>query len=123
MRVNLPILVAVIVGVILLGGSLLAGEPLWFFLFALYVLTAILVNPWLLAFILAVAVGCVLWFHILSSAAPRLISFAIVGVIRVSCRFPRRRFLSALGGDRDDLFTPQTGLLPRNPSHQRAPAR
>ena len=62
MRVNLPILVAVIVGVILLDGSLLAGEPLWFFLFALYVLTAILVNPWLLAFILAVAVGCVLWF-------------------------------------------------------------
>ena len=48
MQVNLPILVAAAVAVILLGGFLFAGEPLWLFLFALYLLIVLIASPWLL---------------------------------------------------------------------------
>ena len=60
MRMNLPVLFAAAVAAILLGGFLLAGEPLWLFLFGFYVVSGILVNSSLLlaTVVLAVAV----WF-------------------------------------------------------------
>ena len=62
MQVNLPILVAVAVAVILLGGFLFAGEPLWLFLFALYLLVVLIASPWLLVS-LAAFVAC-LWLMV-----------------------------------------------------------
>ena len=57
---NLPVLVAAAVAAILLGGFLLAGEPLWLFLFGFYVFSAVVVNPWLLLPTVVLAVA--LWF-------------------------------------------------------------
>ena len=61
MRLNLPVLVAAAVAAILLGGFLFAGEPLWLFLFGLYVLSAVLVNPWLFGASVALAIVS-FWF-------------------------------------------------------------